>query len=138
MTAKGNPKNIRSFGDLVSGRVVFENRQPGAGTRVLLDYTLKENGLNSSDVPGYDRISITHLEAANKVASGVADAALGIKSAADATGLDFIPIAREPYELVFCESFGEHPASGAFLGAIASAEWRGAVRNMGGYRFPDE
>jgi putative molybdopterin biosynthesis protein len=42
ITAAGNPKNIRSFEDLAS--VTFENRQPGAGTRVLLDYELKKGG----------------------------------------------------------------------------------------------
>lgn len=135
ITAAGNPKGVRSFDDLASGRVTFENRQPGAGTRVLLDYMLGERKISPSAVPGYGRISITHLEAANKVASGVADATLGIKAAADALGLHFIPIAREPYELVLSEEFGDHPASGAILSAIQSAEWRGAVERMGGYEL---
>ncbi|MDR3321108.1 MAG: molybdopterin biosynthesis protein MoeA [Synergistaceae bacterium] len=135
ITAAGNPKGIRGFKDLAGG-IVFENRQPGAGTRVLLDYTLKENGLKSSDISGYERISITHMEAANKVASGVADATLGIKAAADALGLHFIPIAYEPYELVFSEKFDEHPAAGKLIAAIESEEWRSAVSGMGGYELP--
>ena len=137
MTAPGNPKNIRSFEDLASGGVMFENRQPGAGTRVLLDYMLGDKKIAPSSLPGYDRISITHLEAANKVASGVADATLGIKAAADAIGLHFIPVAHEPYELVFSEEFYGHPAAEYFLNAIKSAEWRDAVRNMGGYQFTE-
>ncbi len=133
IVAKGNPKNITKFEDLTG--VVFENRQPGAGTRVLLDYMLKSGGLTSQDIPGYDRQSITHLEAANKVASGVADATLGIKAAADALGLDFIPIAQEPYELVFAEGFDEHMAADALRDAIASDEWRARVERMGGYEW---
>ena len=136
MTAPGNPKNIRSFEDLASGNVMFENRQPGAGTRVLLDYMLGDKKISSSALLGYDRISITHLEAASKVASGVADATLGIKAAADALGLHFIPVAQEPYELVFSEDFDQHPAAKRLLDAIESAEWRGAVRSMGGYQLP--
>ncbi|MDR1020179.1 MAG: molybdopterin biosynthesis protein MoeA [Synergistaceae bacterium] len=136
ITAPGNPKGIRGFESLASGEAVFENRQPGAGTRVLLDYMLKENGLSAASVRGYDRISITHLEAANKVASGVADATLGIASAAAALGLHFIPIAREPYELVFSEGFLAHLASGALISAIGSREWRRAVTGMGGYALP--
>jgi putative molybdopterin biosynthesis protein len=138
ITLKGNPKGIPSIGDLASGRVVFENRQPGAGTRVLLDYLLKTNGLASSNVIGYDRISITHLEAANKVASGLADATLGIKAAADALGLDFIPVTREPYELVFSEKFDEHPAARTFLQAVESNEWREKALKLGGYHLPQE
>jgi putative molybdopterin biosynthesis protein len=138
ITAPGNPKGIRGFADLAEGDVMFENRQPGAGTRVLLDYMLKENGLNATDVPGYDRISVTHLEAANKVASGVADATLGIAAAAAALGLHFIPIASEPYEFVFSEGFFDHPASGALIEAIESDEWREAVVRMGGYDLPPE
>ena len=137
MTAQGNPKNIRSFEDLASGNIMFENRQPGAGTRVLLDYMLSDKKIAPSGLPGYNRISITHLEAANKVASGVADATLGIKAAADAIGLHFIPIAHEPYELVFSEGFDRHPAAKYLLDAIESAEWRDAVMNMGGYKFTD-
>jgi putative molybdopterin biosynthesis protein len=136
ITSPGNPKGIRGFADLASGGVMFENRQPGAGTRVLLDYMLKDNGLSAADVLGYDRISITHLEAANKVASGVADATLGIASAAAALGLNFIPVAREPYEFVFAEKFFDHPASGALIEAVESGEWREAVVRMGGYELP--
>jgi putative molybdopterin biosynthesis protein len=135
ITAPGNPKNIRGFADLASGRVMFENRQPGAGTRVLLDYMLKDNGLSAADISGYDRISVTHLEAANKVASGVADATLGIASAAAALGLYFIPITTEPYELVFSEGFFEHPAAGTLIEAIESKEWREAIVRMGGYEL---
>jgi len=78
------------------------------------------------------------MEAANKVASGVADATLGIAAAARAFGLDFIPVAVEPYELVFSEEFAPHPASGALIEAIESDRWRKSVREMGGYHLPEE
>ncbi|MDR3331482.1 MAG: molybdopterin biosynthesis protein MoeA [Synergistaceae bacterium] len=136
IVARDNPKGVRGFSDLASGGIIFENRQPGAGTRVLFDFMLSQNGLTPSVVPGYNRISITHMEAANKVASGVADATLGIKAAADALGLDFIPIAHEPYELVFSERFDEHPASEIFMETLESGEWKRTVLKMGGYEWP--
>jgi Molybdopterin biosynthesis enzyme len=137
IVAEGNPKGIGGVEDLFSGDVVFENRQPGAGTRVLLDYMLRECGRSPAELPGYERVSITHMEAANKVASGVADATLGIKAAADALGLDFIPIAQEPYELVFSEAFRSHAAAPALLDALESPLWKEAVRRMGGYVWPE-
>lgn len=134
IVARGNPRGIARFEDLARG-FVFENRQPGAGTRVLLDFMLKESGLEPSAIVGYDRQSITHLEAANKVACGVADATLGIKAAADALGLDFIPIALEPYELVFAEDFHDHAAAGALMDALDSEAWKSRVERMGGYQW---
>ena len=76
------------------------------------------------------------MEAANRVHSGAADAALGIKSAADALGLDFIPITEEPYELVIPAEYLEHPGIKALLDSLQDPEWRGKVEEMGGYRWP--
>ena len=38
MVAKGNPKQVTGLTDLLRPEVSFVNRQPGSGTRVLLDY----------------------------------------------------------------------------------------------------
>lgn len=134
---KGNPKKINSFADLINGDYVFTNRQPGAGTRVLFDYLLKEHGKPASEIKGYAQQSTTHMEAANRVYTGLADATLGIKSAADALGLDFIPLAEEPYELVIPAEYMELPGIRALLDSLGDAEWRGRVGKMGGYRWPD-
>lgn len=133
----GNPKNIRGFDDLCGNGVVFTNRQPGAGTRVLFDYYLKKAGRSSSDIVGYEQQCTTHMEAANRVYTGLADAALGIKSAADALSLDFIPLTEEPYELVIPPEYMEHPGIIALLDSLSDPQWRGRVNRMGGYRWPD-
>ena len=46
-----NPKGIRTLADLVRPDVVFINRQRGAGTRVLLDYRLRQQSIDPRD-PG--------------------------------------------------------------------------------------
>lgn len=132
----GNPKNIRSFKDFCDGDFVFANRQPGAGTRVLFDHCLKQCGKPASEIRGYEQQCVTHMEAANRVYNGLADAALGIKSAADALGLDFIPLAEEPYELVIPEEHMTHPSITALIGALGDKGWRERVGRMGGYRWP--
>lgn len=132
----GNPKNIYSFEDLCNGNFVFSNRQPGAGTRVLFDYCLKKSDKSPSDIKGYAQQSTTHMEAANRVYSGLADATLGIKSAADALGLDFIPLKEEPYELVIASKHIKHPGIVALLESLNDKEWRAKVEKMGGYRWP--
>lgn len=131
----GNPRKINSFADLINGDYVFTNRQPGAGTRVLFDYLLKEHGKPPSEIRGYTQQCTTHMEAANRVYTGLADATLGIKSAADALGLDFIPLAEEPYELVIPVEYMDLPGIRALLDSLSDAEWRGRVEKMGGYRW---
>ena len=134
---KGNPKKINSFEDMCAGDNVFSNRQPGAGTRVLFDHLLKKTGRSTSEIKGYEQQCTTHMEAANRVYTGLADATLGIKSAADALGLDFIPLKEEPYELVIPSIYMEHPTVVALLDSLKDREWRNSVEAMGGYRWTD-
>jgi putative molybdopterin biosynthesis protein len=96
----GNPKCIHGLDDLLRSDVVFVNRQRGAGTRVLLDYQLKQRGLNARQIQGYDRQEYTHLAVAAAVASGAADCGLGILAAARALKQDFVPLFNERYDLV--------------------------------------
>lgn len=135
MLQRGNPKKITSIAHLAREDVTIVNRQPGAGTRVLLDYLLKEEKINPSVVRGYENCSATHFDAGNKVLRGFADAAAGIKSVADALGLDFIPLTEEPYELVYFRDDEDHPGLTALLEALDDGEWKGLVDGMGGYRW---
>jgi len=97
---------------------------------------LKDHGIDASLIKGYDDQTVTHLDASCRVAWGLADVALGIKSAADALDLDFIPITEEPYEFVIPEDELRHPGIAALLDAISDEEFREEVDRMGGYRWP--
>lgn len=101
IVAKDNPKNIMSFQDLTKEDVTFVNRQKGSGTRYLLDYYLAENGVEPSSIKGYDNEEWSHLSTASLISVGKADVAIGIQSAADQLNLDFIPIMKEQFDLVF-------------------------------------
>ena len=95
MVKKGNPLDINEIKDLAREGVRYVNRQRGAGTRVLLDYKLKEQGISADDIYGYDREMATHMAVAAAVASESADAGMGVLSAANAMGLDFMEVAYE-------------------------------------------
>jgi putative molybdopterin biosynthesis protein len=101
IVAKGNPKNILRIGDLCKDTVVFVNRQKGSGTRFLLDFYLAQFGISPEAIKGYDHEEWTHLSTASLISGGKADVALGIRSAASQLDLDFIPIMKEPFDLVF-------------------------------------
>ncbi|MGB4435814.1 MAG: substrate-binding domain-containing protein [Acetomicrobium sp.] len=133
---KGNPKDINSIEDLARSDIRIVNRQPGAGTRVLLDSMLKEHGIEASLIKGYEDQMVTHLDASCRVAWGLADVALGIKFAADALDLDFIPVTEEPYELIIPEDELDHPGVVALLDALSDPEFKERINTMGGYRWP--
>ena len=133
MVARGNPFGIRDFTDLAGGRVRFINRQAGSGTRVLLDYRLAQLGLDPTAIRGYENEEYTHMSVAIAVASGAADAGLGILAAARALGLDFIPVVTEQYELVIPEKFFDLPGIRVLMKIIGSREFARRVEELGGY-----
>jgi putative molybdopterin biosynthesis protein len=129
----GNPKNIQSIEDLKTGTLRFINRQPGSGTRILFDYKLKQLGMEPGDILGYENDEYTHMSVAVAVLSGRADAGLGIKAAANALGLDFIPVITESYDLIIPERFFESPKVQVLLDTIRTDEFKDRVLALGGY-----
>jgi putative molybdopterin biosynthesis protein len=136
VVGRGNPKSIGSLKDLTSG-VRFVNRQPGSGTRVLLDFELKKLGINPTSIDGYEREEFTHMSVGIAVASGLADAGLAVRAAAQALGLDFIPVASEQYDLLFLRSFFESDRGEQLMLILQSKVFKDAVTNLGGYDSRD-
>jgi putative molybdopterin biosynthesis protein len=133
IVAPGNPLGLRSLEDLVARRPRFINRQRGSGTRMLLDFRLKQLGLSGEEIAGYERELYTHLAVAAAVATDGADAGLGIQAAARALQLDFVPIANEQYDLAIRADALALPALRALLARVASDEFRAAASALGGY-----
>jgi len=131
--ARGNPKKIRTLRDLLRKGVRFVNRQPGAGTRVLLDYKLAKLRIRPERIDGYEREEFTHMAVAVAIASGLADCGLGIRSAAAALDLDFVPIENEEYDLLLRADFADSQMGEKLLAAIRSEDFRKAVHALGGY-----
>ena len=133
MVLPGNPKGIRSLEDLARPDVTFVNRQRGAGTRVLLDYHLQRLGIDASQVRGYDQEEFTHLSVAAAVATGRADCGLGIPAAAQALGLDFVPLFWERYDLVVPREHAESKLLQPLWDVLTQDAFRQAVMRLPGY-----
>ena len=131
MVKKGNPLDIQSINELRGCR--FVNRQRGAGTRILLDYLMKQEGIEADSIQGYDREASTHMAVAALVASDSADAGMGILSAANAMGLDFVPVGDEWYEFAIPEEFMELPHVKAFIDILKSDAFKNKIESLGGY-----
>jgi molybdate-binding protein len=100
MLMSGNPKAINKISDIAKPNVRFVNRNPGSGTRLWFDAELRRLKIPTEKINGYDRVVITHSEAAVLIANNKADAALGLQAAAYQHGLDFVPLFEERYDLV--------------------------------------
>ena len=129
----GNPKSIESLEDLTRGGIRFVNRQRGSGTRVLLDYLLKQGGIAPEHVSGYEREEFTHLAVAAAVAGDVVDVGAGVLSAARALGMDFVPLSTERYDLAIPKQHYESDLLEPLLSLIRSDDFKRQVDGLGGY-----
>ena len=131
--AAGNPLGVRTLADLTQPGLRYVNRAIGTGTRVLFDELLDDAGLSGSAVHGYESGEPSHASVAQAVASGAADAGLGIEAAARSRGLDFVPLVEEQYHLVCLKSALVQPAVAQLLQLLHSAQWVETVNSMPGY-----
>ena len=133
VVAPGNPKSIRSIADLARRDVSIVNREPGAGSRVLLDANLARLGLRRQKVRGYDRLAAGHLPAAWRVRAGDADCCMATRAAARVFGLDFIPLASERYDLAIRRQHLDYPPIAMLLDTLNRAAFRRELEGLGGY-----
>ena len=133
IVASGNPKNIQGVSDIARPGTSFVNRQRGAGTRILLDLELKKLGIGEDRISGYEHEEYTHMGVAASVANNVADVGLGIRSAAKALGLDFVPIAWERYDLLMTRDSLHSSSMDKLFCIISSRQFKDQVLSLGGY-----
>ncbi len=128
-----NLDKIKSLTDLAKEKLVYINRQRGSGTRVLFDYLLAEHGISKNSIIGYEREVYTHLAAAATVTNGGADAAMGIRAAAEIMDLNFIPLKKETYQLILPEKFLNDSRITILLDIIKSATFKDYMTEYKGY-----
>jgi putative molybdopterin biosynthesis protein len=133
MVARGNPLALHSLQDLVRRQARFVNRALGTGTRVLLDELLAQQEITPNQLKGYEHTEPSHAAVAQAVASGQVDAGLGIAAAAQARGLDFVPLLQERYHLVCLKSALEQAAVLALRDLLRSAPWQQQLGQIAGY-----
>jgi putative molybdopterin biosynthesis protein len=113
MVAPGNPLGITGIAGLTRPGLRYVSRQRGAGTRVLLDHELGKLGIDPGLIEGY--------------------AGLGIMAAAQVYGLDFVPVTREPYDLVIAPGALDGPQLAPLWSLLRSDRFQSAVTVLGGY-----
>jgi putative molybdopterin biosynthesis protein len=133
MVQPGNPLNLHELRHLLKPGVRFVNRSPGTGTRLLLDQWLSAAALKSQDIVGYTQEEPSHAAVAASIAAGQADVGLGIGSAAQAQGLDFVPLEQEDYWLVCLKSAVDSPPVQQLRRMLQSPDWTEQINTLSGY-----
>ena len=142
VVAKGNPKNIKGIEDLFRKNLSFINRNPGSGTRVLLDFELAKHldksKLDSKTcsklIRGYDLETKSHSAVAAAVAFGKADIGLAIKIVADHYDLDFIPLRDEQYDFIIHKDRIDKLTVKKFLNILKSSEFSKIIEKTAGFK----
>jgi putative molybdopterin biosynthesis protein len=133
VTARGNPKAIRGVEDFARPDVTMVNREPGAGSRKLLDAHLKRLGIATAKIRGYRVEAAGHLPAAWRVQTGEADCSIATRAAARLFGLGFVPLVSERYDLAIRRQHLDLPGIRALLDVLSRAQFRREVDSLGGY-----
>ena len=133
MVARGNPLRITGLQDLKRPDVRYINRAEGTGTRVLLDELLANANMSPADVRSYSSQEPSHTAVAQAIASGAADAGLGIEAAAIEKGLGFVQLTQERYHLVCLKSELASPTVAALLKELQGQDWQTTLNELPGY-----
>jgi putative molybdopterin biosynthesis protein len=134
--AQGNPKHIQSWEDLRRNDLRLANREPGAGTRILLDEHLQQMNLDVTTIAGYDTAFPSHLAVAGCVSKGEADFGIGTqKSALNIRGVEFVPLQMEEYDLVVKKQNFNDSRIRLMLQILQSEEFKEQFRYLNGYEI---
>lgn len=137
MVQKGNPLALKSISDISEKNVRFVNRQRGAGTRLLFDYYLRKLNVSPEQINGYEREEFTHLSVAAAVANGDVECGLGVYSAAEMMGLDFIPVCNEEYDFAVPVEYLETDIIKELFDVMKSKQFLKELDKLGGYDYSD-
>lgn len=137
VSIKSKSNNFRGWQSLTDKDIRFVNRQSGSGTRILLDYELKNRGINHNNISGYENEVYTHFEVGLSLISGEADVGIASAAAAKILDLNFLPLASERFDMILDKNTFFQPAIQAFIETLQSSQFKNRVGKIGNYNFKD-
>jgi len=137
IVAPGNPLGIAAITELEKPGVRFINRQKGSGTRLFIDYHLQQADVDPAGIAGYDREVFTHLEVGLAVLSHQADAGVATGSVSRLLGLDFLPLAKERFDMILSKESYFKKGVQDFIDTLRSNDFRRGVETLGHYDFQE-
>jgi putative molybdopterin biosynthesis protein len=122
---------LSSFEEIVDKDLRIVNRNPGSGTRLLLDRLIEElaekRGIEAENLrrnlKGYEVVVKTHSSLAYYISTGRADAGIGLKYVALRYNLFFTPLTEEEYDFLIPIERLEESTVQEFLSVLRSKEF---------------
>jgi putative molybdopterin biosynthesis protein len=130
LASRPGGRRVQSLDDLLRPEVRIANRPRGSGARIVLDEAIAEMGVNPRTLIGYESELPGHLEVAEEIAAGRADAGLTLRVAAEAFHLSFAPLREERYDLVIPKREMDSPAVKILLEALSSSRLAAEVSRL--------
>lgn len=136
--AKGNPKSIFTWQDLLRPDIIMLNRELGCGVRILIDESLKKYKIDKNSINGYYNTDFSHISVASAVARGEVDVAVGNeKTSHQVDNIDFIPIQKERLDLIIPKDNIFEPRIQAMIAVLNSHAFKTELCGIGGYDVAD-
>jgi excisionase family DNA binding protein len=133
VVAPGNPLAIRAVADLARPGVRVVLRQQGAGSRILLEHLLGQDGVTLEALNVLEQPARSETDLGQAVSEGRADAGLAVAAAARAFRLDFVPLRQERCDLLIRRRDYFEPPVQALLAFARTSSFARRAAEMGGY-----
>lgn len=133
LVARGDPLGIRSVQDVAAKRARLAIRPKGAGAQLLLLAQLHRAGLNLEQLTLVEPPAPTGNDIAQAIRAGRVDCGIATRSAANAAGVDFVPIIWERFDLVMRQQDYFRAPMQALLSFVRSPAAAARAEELGGY-----
>ncbi|HOO90004.1 MAG TPA: helix-turn-helix transcriptional regulator [Syntrophales bacterium] len=128
---------VTSFADFVGRNLQFINRQKESGIRALVDHLIDTEGVQASDIKGFEDEAFTHLDVINRISSGRADVGIVTELVARSSNLPFHKILEERFDMVVRKEIFFDRSIQAFVEFLKSRYYRDLLKEMEGYDYRD-
>lgn len=129
----GNPAGIRGLKDMAVQGAKVMGRQDGAGSQQLLARLLADENLSIADLNLVPETARGETDLGLAILEGRAEAGLAVEAVARPLQLDFLPLARERYDLLLRRrDYFEAPFQ-TLLAFAQSVEFKNRAEALGGY-----
>jgi putative molybdopterin biosynthesis protein len=131
LTAPGNPLRLGGLKDAHAGQARIVMRPEGAGAQQLLLALLRRDGLSPADF-GHPYQAATGPDIAQAIRAGHGDCGIATRAVAAVSGLDFVPLCTERFDLVMRQRDYFRPPMQTLMKLLANPAFAARADELGG------